>query len=343
MFVFETPGEYPAVLRVTDEAGNYDIDEVVVTVLDTVPPVADAGPDRTVDQGDTATLIGRWCRDNVGVTSWTWTFHEGGEVVIEVGQNVDRVFPMAGTYQVFLNVTDEAGNWAVDDFELTVRDIETPVADAGEDLQVDQGTLVTLDGTGSTDNVGVVAFFWRFAEDSLLKELQGAGPTYRFDVPGEFELELQAWDAEGNVGFDWVIVRVDANVTSKQWLLGPFEDADGPLGGVRVEATLGGNPYVAYTDDLGNAQFTVLIEHLVSPASVKAEKEGWKTLEFDMELDAGGDPTGTVPVMKRTAGDGEDEEEEGTDWLAWGLVIVLIIAYAGTLLYLSAAAKRAGD
>ncbi len=313
-------------------------------MLDTEPPVADAGRDLTVDQGDTVTLTGRWSTDNVAVTSWTWTFHEDGEVVIEVGQNVDRVFLLAGTYQVFLNVSDAAGNWDVDDFQLTVRDIENPMADAGEDIRVDQGTMVTLDGTGSTDNVGVVVFVWRFAEGSILKDLNGAEPTHRFDLPGEYELELQAWDAAGNVGFDWVIVRVDEVATIKQWWLGPFEDADGPLGGVRVEATLYGNPYVAYTDDLGNALFIVEIEDLVSPASVVAEKEGWKTLTFDVELDSAGDPTGAITLMKRERGDGEDgdDDEEEADGLAWGLVIVLIIAYAGTLLYLSAAAKRAG-
>lgn len=340
VFTIETPGEYPVVLLVTDEAGNWDIDEVLVTVLDTEPPVADAGRDLTVDQDDTVTLIGRWSTDNVGVTSWTWIFTEDDEVVIEVGPNVERVFPFAGIYQVFLNVSDAAGNWDVDDFELTVRDTEPPVADAGVDIQVDQGTLVTLDGTGSTDNVGVLAFVWRFAEGSTLKDLLGAEATHRFDLPGEFELELQAYDAEGNVGLDWVIVRVDENATIKQWRLGPFEDDDGPLGGVRVEATLDGNPYVAYTDDLGNALFIVEVDDLVSPASVVAEKEGWKTLELDVELDSAGDPTGSIPLMKREKGDGEDDEDE-IDWLAWGLVIVLIIAYAGTLLYLSAAAKGA--
>ena len=89
------------------------------------------------------------------------------------------------------------------------------------------------------------------------------------------------------------------------------------------------------------------IVHLVSPASVVAEKEGWKTIEFTMELDINGDATGSIPVMKREKGgdgdDDDDDDDDDTDWLAWGLVIVLMIAFAGTLLYLSAAAKRADE
>lgn len=343
-WTIDEPGEYPVVLRVTDEGGNVDVDDMTVTVVDTEAPVADAGRDLAVDQGDTVTLTGRWCTDNVAVTSWTWTFTEEGVVVIEVGPGVDRVFPFAGEYEIFLNVTDAEGNWDVDQFTLTVRDTEPPVADAGEDVKVDQGTLVTLDGTGSTDNVAITGFNWMFAEGSAIKSIVGAEPSYRFDVAGEFELELQAYDAAGNIGLDWVIVTVDAVETHRVWDLGPFRDEDGSLGGVRVEVTLSGNSYVAYTDDGGIAEFMVAVDDLVSPASVLAEKEGWHRLEFDLALDDGGDPTGSIPEMEQESdGGGENGLEEEIDWLAWGLVFVLIIAFAGTLLYLSAAADRAKE
>ncbi|NIP33830.1 MAG: hypothetical protein GWN18_02735, partial [Thermoplasmata archaeon] len=99
-FAIEEAGEYPVVLRVTDEAGNWDIDDMVVTVLDTEAPVADAGRDFAADQWSTVTLSGIWSTDNVGVWSWTWTFTEDGQVVIEVGENVEREFPIAGTYSI---------------------------------------------------------------------------------------------------------------------------------------------------------------------------------------------------------------------------------------------------
>ncbi|MCJ2540311.1 MAG: PKD domain-containing protein, partial [Candidatus Thermoplasmatota archaeon] len=345
MFTIDVPGDYPAVLRVYDEAGNSDIDDITIHVLDTEDPVADAGRDFAANQGEVVTLFGGWSLDNVAVFSWTWTFPEDGEVMIEVGETVDREFPFPGVYTIMLNVSDAAGNWDVDELRLTVRDIEPPVADAGMDIQVDQGTLATLDGTDSTDNVGLVGFIWLFAEGSNLKNLLGAEASYQFDIPGEYELELQAWDAAGNVGFDWVIVTVNGVGTITPWQLGPFKDDSGELGGVRVEVMLDGNPYLAYTDDDGQARFIVGIGHLVSPASVLAEKEGWKTIEFTMDLDSNGDATGSIPVMKREkGGDGDDDDDDDDiDWLAWGLVMILMIAYTGTLLYLSSAAKRARE
>jgi parallel beta-helix repeat protein len=344
LFTLDEPGDYSVVLRVFDEAGNWDIDDIIVHVLDTEAPVSDAGRDFTADQDMVVTLNGRWSRDNVAVVSWTWTFTEDGEVMIEVGPTVDREFPFPGVYTIMLNVSDEAGNWDVDELVLTVRDTEAPLADAGEDITMIMGSLVTLDGTGSTDNVGVVGINWLFAEGSLVKSLLGAEASYRFDIPGEYELELQVWDEAGNIGLDWVIVTITDVPINARWYLGPFQDGDGKLGGVRVEVTLNGSSYSGYTEDDGNVLFIVAVEDLVSPASVVAEKEGWKTLEFTVELNANGEAVGTIPDMDRKVGgdgDDDDDEDDEIEWMAWGLVIVLIIAYAGTLVYLSGAAKRA--
>lgn len=338
-------GEYPVVLSVIDEGLNTNFDDMTVFVMDTEAPVADAGRSFYVNQGGLATLSGRWSTDNVGVTSWTWTFTEDGAVVIEVGENVERVFPFAGVYEIYLNVTDEAGNWDVYQNTLVVWDIESPLANAGEDLVVNQGDLVTMDGTRSTDNVAIIAFNWMFAEGNVIKNLLGAEASYEFNIPGEYELELQAWDAEWNIGLDWIIVKVNEVDSVKQWRLGPFSDEDGVLGGVRVEVVMNGTTHVEFTHDDGFAEFTVAIVDLVSPVGVVATKEGWEDLEFDVVLDEDGDATGTIPVMKKEAGgdgDDDDDDDDEIDWLAWSLVIILCIAFGGTLLYLSAAAKKAG-
>jgi len=50
MFTIDVPGDYPAVLRIYDEAGNSDIDDITIHVLDTEDPVADAGRDFAANQ-----------------------------------------------------------------------------------------------------------------------------------------------------------------------------------------------------------------------------------------------------------------------------------------------------
>lgn len=345
-FTIYDAGEYPMVLRVWDEAGNTDFDEVTVTVLDTEAPEADAGRDFSISQGEEVTLIGSWCRDNVGVFSWTWTFTEDGAVVIEVGKFVTREFPLAGEYTISLNVTDAAGNWDVDEMVLTVRDTELPVADAGEDFEVDQWAKATFDATGSSDNVGIVEYIWTIAEGSDISRMFGAQPEYIFGMSGTITIELEVWDAAGNVQYDNLLVTVNPVPVTMLWRLGPFKDDSGLLGGVRVETVLNGTSHVAYTGDDGWVEYYVIVGDLVSPASVIATKEGWTDLSLEVALGDDGAPTGTIPVMKRAAGGGgddDDDDDEMDDWLPWVLVVVLIVAYAGTLMYLSNAAKRAGE
>jgi len=69
---------FTVILTVSDAAGNTHTDTMTVTVNDTTNPVADAGDNQTVDQGDTLTFNGSGSTDNVAVTNFTWTFTDGG-------------------------------------------------------------------------------------------------------------------------------------------------------------------------------------------------------------------------------------------------------------------------
>jgi hypothetical protein len=344
---FTEPGRFLVLLSVMDEAGNVGEDALFVTVRDTVPPVAYAGRDISVDQGTAVTLYGGWSTDNVAVDTWTWILYEDGEPVILLGETAEYTFSLAGEYNISLNVTDAAGNWDVDRMSLTVRDTEPPTAAAGEDKEVDQWATVSFDASGSSDNVGIVWYIWTLAEGTTISRMDGPQPEYAFGDPGTYDIELEVWDAAGNVNYDTITVTVNPVPMTRLWRLGPFKDDEGYLGGVRVEVLVNGSTYVDYTQDDGWVEYTLSLYDLVSPVGVIATKEGWDYLEFSLDLDGSGGPTGTIPVMEQTGGDGDghddDGEEEETDWLAWGLVIVLVIAFAGTLLYLSNAAKRAGE
>ena len=49
-YIFNEPGQFVVTLNITDRGGNWDSDTVVVTVIDTTSPRAEAGPDQTVDE-----------------------------------------------------------------------------------------------------------------------------------------------------------------------------------------------------------------------------------------------------------------------------------------------------
>ena len=220
-----TAGDYVAVLNVTDAQGNWATDSLVVRVRDLSPPVADAGPDVVVDQHATVTLDGSGSTDNVGVVLWSWSFRYGGEDVVLGDTAAEFTFDLAGTYQVVLTVMDSAFNSAKDVMFVRVRDTEPPVAEAGADLSVPQGTTVELIGVGSRDNVGVVGFRWTLPIDGVLETHEGPVAYIKQLDVGVYVVTLNVTDAAGNWGTDMVVVTV-RDVRPPSAVAGPDIEVD---------------------------------------------------------------------------------------------------------------------
>lgn len=207
-YTFAEPGAYYVYLLVRDTAGQESAYSwLLVTVLDVTPPIADAGPDQFVDMGANVTFDGSGSSDNVGVVSYVWTFYDGGLQTL-YGERPWYVFTDAGVYDVELNVSDAAGNWAVDTVRITVNDTEPPVADAGTDIAVNTGSTVILNGSGSHDNVGIVQYTWSFV-DVVYREFYNMVSAYTFSGPGLYVVTLTVWDAAGNSDTDVVLVKVN--------------------------------------------------------------------------------------------------------------------------------------
>ncbi len=211
-YQFDRPGQYIVTLNVTDGTGSWDTDTLRITVSDTEDPIADAGPDIIVDQGEPVTLNGSRSSDNhpdfPACATFEWRIID--KVVVRLyGLEVEYTFEDPGQYFITLTVTDPSGNnVATDTLTVTVRDIEPPVADAGEDIVADDGQLVSFDGTGSSDNVQIVKMIWEFELDGEMVNFTGKTPKHKFPVPGVYEVTLVVYDADGQTDSDSVMVTV---------------------------------------------------------------------------------------------------------------------------------------
>jgi PKD repeat protein len=185
-------------LEVMDTEGLRDSDDTTVTVMDDEPPVADAGPDAEIDQHDTLVMDGSRSRDNIGITRWTWAVPSPGGVVALEGERTSHRFEEAGTYEVVLTVMDAFGNTDNDSMVVRIRDTTPPTAVATMDLTIGQGTELLLNGSGSTDNVGIVRWTWSFVYDGEGVALDGRIQYHQFTRPGIYVIELEVVDGAGN-------------------------------------------------------------------------------------------------------------------------------------------------
>ncbi len=131
---------------------------VTYTVPPNNPPVADAGDSRIVNEGNRITLDGRGSSDPDGDSlTYSWTQASGITVTLSNPTAVRPKFfapevPSLRTMVFVLVVNDGTVDSSPDSVTIYVINTnDPPVADAGPDQTVDEGTSVTLDGGDSSD------------------------------------------------------------------------------------------------------------------------------------------------------------------------------------------------
>jgi len=203
---FTIPDTYIVTLTVMDSAGNSATDTVVIIVIDITKPTANAGDDLVVHEDTLVTFNGSGSKDNVEIVSYNWTFIDVTPQTL-LGVNSTYIFDIPSVYNVTLTVSDAQGNLATDAVTITVIDASWPAADAGPDQIVNEDSLVTLNGLGSFDNVGIIRYIWTFI-DGTLQTMFGVNPSHIFETPGMYTVTLNVSDAEGYHTTDNVTVTV---------------------------------------------------------------------------------------------------------------------------------------
>ena len=198
-------------------------------------PVANAGPDQTVDPEDIVTLDGSGSTGDPRATlSYSWERSggtTGASVDITAANTATPTFTAdtltAGaadvTHIFTLTVTDDQGSAsATDVVTVTVEANAAPTASAGPNQDVGSGATVQLDGSRSRDTDGTIAsYLWRRvngygSSGVTLFGADTAKPSFTADtlVPGtvvNHVFELVVTDDEGAQSADTVTVYVIAN------------------------------------------------------------------------------------------------------------------------------------
>jgi len=324
-FQFNQTGVFIVTLKVTDFSGKWDTDNMTVTVIDLTDPVANAGPDQTVDEGSVVTFNGSVSTDNVGITNYTWEFMDSDMIVL-YGIEPTYLFSNPGTFIVTLTVRDAANRTDSDNMAVIVRDITPPVARAGIDQNATMGVPVHLNGSASTDNVGITNYTWTLVHNNTDVLLYGMTQTFTFWTVGDYSVTLMIRDAAGNLGIDTMVVTVnplqEPDLPGTTFIIiGPVLDIYGnPISGAMVTVIFNGTNYTGITNSTGYTKIEMPMDAIGQQITVVIFKDGYDATNYSTTLTHDGTVANPPPPLVKP----ETDDVDNFPWFV--LIIIIIIA-----------------
>ena len=210
-FTVDIAGQYVVQLEVNDGSETSSPASVTITALaSNTAPVADAGNDQNVATGTTVQLDGSASIDSDGdliTYAWSLASHPDGSAASLSDLaivNPTFVADLDGQYTLELVVADAELQSAVDSVTITAETANSiPVADAGPDQNVVTNSIVSLNGSASSDadNEGL-SYQWVIqtkpeGSAAQLDDATAATPSFTVDVDGTYVISLTVND--GNV------------------------------------------------------------------------------------------------------------------------------------------------
>jgi VCBS repeat-containing protein len=223
--VYADNGLYSIIMVVTYDNGASVSNSIDVTV-ENVAPTVNAGSDLTVDEGFPVNIAEVTFNDPGTLDTHTATIDWGDETV-EPGSVTENPFGPPGstagadgtvsgshayddngTFTVTVCVTDDDGISTCDTLIVNVTNV-APTADAGGPYTGSEGSAITLDGSGSSDQGSdILSFAWDLDNDGQYDDATGVTPAFTFLVDGVFTIGLQVTDDDGGVGTATATVTV---------------------------------------------------------------------------------------------------------------------------------------
>ena len=200
------PGTYYWQVRAYDAAGNYSMwsstAEFTIAEPDTEAPVLSGLPSAVVDNYS-VTISWNAAQDNIGVSGYKLILDE--DKVIDVGNHLSYIIDneSIGDHTCKLAAYDAAGN--LSDYSgiraYTVYDVTAPTLPWNLSMSLN-GHAAKFEWSGSSDNVGVAGYEFRYGTSSALSGngIKVTSCDYLLSeiAPGTYYWQVRAYDVAGN-------------------------------------------------------------------------------------------------------------------------------------------------
>jgi PKD repeat protein len=191
------------------ESAGLDIEmnssRVITFVIDVEKPIAEAGVDAIIDEDETYAFDTAKFYDDIGIANWTWDFGDGN---YSFDKTPSHTFSSSGLYMIIINVSDASGKWDTDTISIFVNNVR-PIADAGQNIEADEGEQIIFDAGASWDSpsdMDSLIFMWDFGDGTVGN---GKATKHAYKDDGLYMVMLQVFDNGGATSFDYISVHVN--------------------------------------------------------------------------------------------------------------------------------------
>jgi serine protease len=315
-----SPTNFTLRLTVVDDMGAVGSDDVVVTVSPAgggnAAPVANAGADRSVNEGEQVSITGSGNDADGSISAYSWTQTNGISVSLG-GANTPTVQFTAPTVAaqsaitLRLTVTDNLGSTGSDTVVITVNPNVTnipPTANAGPDVTMAGNSNRVINGSGQDSDGNIASYQWQQVSGLQLSLVGASSPNLQVNAPSVTSaqtatLRLTVTDNLGASGSDDVVVTVqpantdlppvadagldqEVNIFDQVSLAGSGTDSDGAIASYQW-TQIGGDPMVTLANaGTATASFQAPVVDIDTPY----------TFELTVTDDAGNTGTDTVVI-----------------------------------------------
>ncbi|MEM7510067.1 MAG: PKD domain-containing protein, partial [Bacteroidota bacterium] len=228
---YTMPGEYQAEVTVIDEDGLVSTCKKTISVSENnLPPSLNCSITPTTGSAPLSIEVAAIAEDPDGddeALTYLWTF---GELDSNTSSTANFTFDSAGTYQVTLIVTDEAGMTSSCEETITVSGLDNqgPMASCEATPTTGEAPLtVTFTGGGLDTDGNIIKYSWNFGDESPISELQN--PTHEYTNEGTFTASLVVEDNQGARDTCIKIITVSSNVCPQPQLQASPLSGESPL------------------------------------------------------------------------------------------------------------------
>lgn len=220
-FTADVAGNYMATLVVNDGIANSQESTVTITASTAnAVPVANAGIVQNVIAGSIVTLDGSTSSDaNLDSLTYAWELTSkptGSASILSSTTSLNPTFTadVAGNYMATLVVNDGIASSQVSTVTITAFTANAvPIANAGIVQNVIVGSVVTLDGSASSDaNLDSLTYSWTLTSKpatsgAIINNASLPKPTFTADIAGDYVATLVVNDGKENSTASTVAIK----------------------------------------------------------------------------------------------------------------------------------------